>query len=583
MTDGGANERASPASPAIRAQRVNMLFILVVSVIALAVVALMIAFALQSGLSERTRETVLIARETRAQVFSVADALIDLEAGRRALAQRRPQARNIITTAQIDARMHTGELLRRTEREPTLREAAQNYAALVEETLQLDTSDPNELSRADELRYQLRAAAATFVATTNAQIDNARGIESATRDRLDRFALLLGILALVASGLGLVALRRERAHWREAQAATEDARARAQASDLAKSRFLAAASHDMRQPLHALTLYLSALDRRVENPEAREILSKMERATQSMVGMFATLLDLARIQAGVIEPDKTDVPLQEIIDRVLAENPGGRVAAPRTSVAVHTDAVLFERVLRNLVANALRHGGGAARIELAERGALISVSVADNGPGISAEDQGRIFDEFIRLEGGRGAEGLGLGLSIVKRICTMLDLDLKLDSALGEGARFTVSVPRATTTPAAPTSEPDISDVLRGVPVLVVDDDTLAREAIAGAVRDLGAVVRTAEDQASAEAILAEGFSPKLVLNDLRIDGHLRGVDIANALRAQIEPAPIVIIVTGDTGPSAMDVLKASGHRWLIKPVDWRELCAAVSSELTPA
>src|SRR6185436_8177686 len=249
--------------------------------------------------------------------------------------------------------------------------------------------------------------------------ETTRSIERSATTRLYWLAGALAVFAMIAVGVTVVALYRERASWRDAFAALADARdaaqdahARAAASDLAKTRFLAVASHDMRQPLHALTLYLSALDRRVENPEARGILAKMERATDSMIAMFSTLLDLARIQAGAVEPEIADFALQDVFDRLAAENPGGNLTVMRTHLRVHSDAVLVERALRNLVSNALKHGGGEARISARLAGPRVEVVVADNGPGIAPEDQARVFDEFVRLDG-RG-EGLGLGLSIVR-------------------------------------------------------------------------------------------------------------------------------------------------------------------------
>jgi signal transduction histidine kinase len=582
MDNGDAKNQAPGADNGPRAQRVNLLFYAVLGGIALVVLALLIAFSVQDQLTVRTRATVLHSRAVRAEVLSVTDALIDLEAGRRAQAQRRVNAQDTIAGAREKARRHLDVLVDQSERDPSLNEAALHYAALVEEALALNTGDPRTLDRADALRQELSASAAMLVTLTNAEIDEVRGAQDALRGRMEGIALALGLLALTAAALALLALRRERAHWRQAHAIAERARAQASASDLAKSRFLAAASHDMRQPLHALTLYLSALDRRVQNPEAREILAKMERATQSMVGMFSTLLDLARIQAGIINPENADVPMQEIIDRIIAENPGGRIVAAPTALGVHTDAVLLERVLRNLIANALRHGGGDARIECAEVGERVHISVSDDGPGISAEDQERIYEEFVRLDGRGGSDGLGLGLAIVKRICAMLGFTLELRSAPGKGARFIVGVPRAVGAATRPlATDADLSHMLRDVPVMVIDDDALAREAIAGAVRDMGADVRAFPDQAEAEAALDAGFAPRLLLADLRINGELRGFAIAAALRPRLAAPAGVIIVTGDTGPNALDALRASGHKWLIKPVDLRELSSVTAGMMS--
>jgi signal transduction histidine kinase len=408
--------------------------------------------------------------------------------------------------------------------------------------------------------------------------DVSRAHEEAERARINSLAGALALFSLITSALAILALRRERLQWQLATEAAEEARARAHASDLAKTRFLAVASHDMRQPLHALTLYLSALDRRVDSAEAREIITKMDRATQSMVGMFSTLLDLARIQAGVIKPEFETVPLQPVIDRIIAEHPESRVEAPRTSLAIRSDAILMERMLRNLVSNALKHGGGKARIEATANGDSVDIAVIDDGPGISAEDQERIFEEFVRLEG--RAEGLGLGLAIVKRIAGLLDTEIDLVSAPGEGSRFILHAERAAIERQAPKTIAAAPASLNGAPILVVDDDALAREAVGRALSDLGAEVRTASNEADAIRTLETGFTPRLVVMDLRIDGEFAGVAIANRLREQLTPPPEVIVVTGDTGPETLELLRASGFPWLIKPVSPDDLNEAARAQL---
>lgn len=425
----------------------------------------------------------------------------------------------------------------------------------------------------------LRAEVTSLLRDVEQLVDRARAREEAATSALYWVSGILAALTLVGAAMTFLALRAERKGWRaaldalaQANAAAEDARAKAAASDLAKTRFLAVASHDMRQPLHALTLYLSALERRVEGAEARDILAKMERATQSMVSMFATLLDLARIQAGVINPERSTFPLQEVFERIVAEHPGGKVQAAPTPLSVNSDPALVERALSNLVSNAVRHGGGHARLQaIAASDGHVDISVADDGPGIAEADQARIFDEFVRLDGRGGAEGLGLGLAIVKRIADLLGAGLRVESAPGAGARFTLRAPLAGT--AATLRQQAVSDEdLTGVCALVIDDDPLAREAMAGAIRDLGAVVRAGADETDAETLLADGFAPGLILMDLRIHSHLQGIDIARRLVSRLDTPPHVIVVTGDTGAETLSMLRASGFRWLIKPVDPAQL-----------
>jgi CheY-like chemotaxis protein len=197
--------------------------------------------------------------------------------------------------------------------------------------------------------------------------------------------------------------------------------------------------------------------------------------------------------------------------------------------------------------------------------------------GIAPEDQQRIFDEFVRLDGRAGAEGLGLGLAIVKRIADLIGGEIALDSKLGEGARFMLRIPIARSTHAPAPTPAVASRGVAGMPILVMDDDPLALEAAAGVLRDLGAEVRACRNEGDVDSALRDGFAPKLLVMDLRVDGMLQGVDIAERARAKLSPPPPVIMVTGDTAPDTLGTLRQSGHTWLIKPVSRDDLAAAVA------
>jgi CheY-like chemotaxis protein len=309
----------------------------------------------------------------------------------------------------------------------------------------------------------------------------------------------------------------------------------------------------------------------------------MERATSSMVGMFATLLDLARIQAGIVNPEIVAFPLQDVVDRIIAENPGLEVAVGQSTVTLRSDPALIERMLRNLVSNALRHGRGAARIEVSPpQDGSVTISVIDNGPGIPEADRVRIFDEFVRLDSRAGAEGLGLGLAIVKRIADLLDTTIEVEDAPGGGASFAFTAPVDEEAAFdAPHPTPDTA-VLADAKVLVIDDDPLARSAMAGVLRDLGASVREGGDESDGAALIAEGFAPRLLVMDLRIDGQLQGIDIAHRFNAALDQPARVVVVTGDTAPETLALLRASGFAWLIKPVEPRKLVEAAAEEVGP-
>jgi hypothetical protein len=235
--------------------------------------------------------------------------------------------------------------------------------------------------------------------------------------------------------------------------------------------------------------------------------------------------------------------------------------------------------LRNLISNGLKHGGGSVQVVATPVAGRLQLSVVDHGPGIAPEDQSRIFDEFVRLEGKGASEGLGLGLAIVRRIADLLDLSLSLQSAPQRGATFSVLVPLAPSVfRTAPT--PNLPAQLNGERILLLDDDSNALEAITGVVRDLGAEAKACINEDEARAAIAKGFRPHLLVMDLRIDGRLSGVDIANRLRARLVPPPPVIIVTGDTAADTLAFLNASGHQWLIKPVEPATLMQAIARQL---
>jgi signal transduction histidine kinase len=210
-------------------------------------------------------------------------------------------------------------------------------------------------------------------------------------------------------------------------------------SDAARARFLKAISHDMRQPLHALLLYLDALDRRVRDGEARAVLGKANQAAQALVSMFNDLHDLARIDAGKVAPDVGKVSVQELFDEIVTREP--RANADVTSLCVKSDPVLLDQILRNLVSNAVKHGGGAARLSAAVGHGVVELVVRDAGEGIAAEDQSRIFEEFERLEGS-SPDGLGLGLAIVQKLSDLLGHEIELRSAPGKGATFILRAPQ---------------------------------------------------------------------------------------------------------------------------------------------
>jgi signal transduction histidine kinase len=582
--------------------RADIIMAITASMLAIFAVLFVVGFVLLNRAQEQSIQQSSVNREARLAAYGLVQASIDAETGQRGYLLTgdtvflTPYERGKAQAATEFQRLHSiAAVAPELGSDVAQTETATNAAfAAIDHTLLLhDNHTLTQTQLRDELLHSMAAMDnARFQANSLRRhvehiIDGVRARNAAGRFGIYVLGGLLGGLTILAVALSFWALRLERRGWRAALAALEDAntaaelaRAKAAASDLAKTRFLAVASHDMRQPLHALTLYLSALARRVDTDETKDIVAKMDRAANSLVGMFASLLDLARIQADVVTPEIENFPLQEVIDRVAAEHPDAHVTVrPSPSLlTVHTDPVLLERVLRNLLSNAMRHGGGSAVITITPVANRARISISDRGPGIPKADQQRIFDEFTRLDSRAGAEGLGLGLAIVKRIAEMLDLKLEVRSAPGEGATFSVHAPIAAETMQSTglAEEPRLD----GSKILVLDDDALALEAVAGVLRDAGAEVCACESGAAIEAALAKGLHPDLLVMDLRIDGELRGAEIAKNIRAKLTPPPPVVMITGDTGADTLAFLRASGFAWLIKPVDRAALTATAFGQL---
>jgi signal transduction histidine kinase/CheY-like chemotaxis protein len=583
LDPGRVARLTSPASPR------SADFILTAAIILVGVLVLSLVLVLGAGarIYAETRDERLHLRDQRNALIAFTQAQTDaIVAQRSYLLGGDAGFLADFTEAKTEARTDLAAVRRLSTQDPAALQVAERMGTQLEDLFSnLDASIAARASsrmreaRTADLVDALERDTSALHSSVMRRSEVIRVNEDSARRRIDSLATALALLSLVTSALAILALRRERQQWRLATEAAEEARARATASDLAKTRFLAVASHDMRQPLHALTLYLSALERRVEGAEARDIITKMDRATQSMVGMFSTLLDLARIQAGVVKAELEPVRVQDVIDRIVAEHPGSKVYVTQSNLSVHTDPVLLERMLRNLVSNAIKHGGGKARIGATLGQGGVEIVVADDGPGIAPEDQARVFDEFVRLDG--RAEGLGLGLAIVKRIADLLEMPIELVSEPGAGVRFILRAPLAQSEVAHSLAK-ETPATLDGAAVLVVDDDPLAREAVARSLTDLGATVRSAANETEADAAV-EGFAPRLLVMDLRIDGELRGVDIARRLCEKLEQTPQVIVITGDTGPETMELLRASGFPWLIKPVSSRDLSEAAAAQLRAA
>ncbi len=316
--------------------------------------------------------------------------------------------------------------------------------------------------------------------------------------------------------------------------AAHEARAAAEAANRAKSQLLAAASHDLRQPLHALGLYTAALAARAREASWRPLIGNIQNAVDALEAQFAQLLDLSRLEAGALTPERSRVALGPLFARVASEfrpqaaAKGLVLRCASTRLAVDSDAALLERMVRNLVANAVRcTTRGGVLIGARRRGAKVSVVVVDTGIGIAPEHCERIFEEFYQVRCGGTTtatpSGMGLGLAIVRRLAKLLGHDVALASRLGTGSCFRIDAARAADAAHAfaghaPGMRSAGRASLDGTLVAVVDDDPTAIDAMAELFSLWGAqVVGGSNARTLLEALARRARYPDLVVADLRL------------------------------------------------------------------
>jgi len=381
-----------------------------------------------------------------------------------------------------------------------------------------------------------------------------------------------------------------------------DARASAESANRAKSQLLAAASHDLRQPLHALGLYVAALAARARDAEWRPLVAHVESAANALEIQFAQLIDLSRLDAGVLTPEPIDVALAPLFARIRAEFApqaaarGLSLTIVPTRLAVHSDPVLLERIVGNLVANGVRytHRGGVL-VGARRRGGRIAFDVVDTGIGIAPAHRLRIFEEFYRVKDDErsapGRRGMGLGLAIVRRFADLLEHEIALESREGAGSRFRVLLPRSVAAtprpqrlrPAASCAEPATLPWCTGRVVAVVDDDAATLDAMQTLFETWGAVVACGDAIESLIATIGEvGRYPDLIVADLRLADGQSGIDAVRRLRHELGVPIPAIIVSGDTGTLADREARAAGLMLLQKPVVGATLRATAMSLMSP-
>jgi two-component system, sensor histidine kinase len=363
----------------------------------------------------------------------------------------------------------------------------------------------------------------------------------------------------------------------------------AEEASTAKSRFLAAASHDLRQPVHALTLFVAALRPRVNDLEANRLLDHIDSSVQAMGGLFNGLLDISRLDAGVVEVNAQGFALQPLLERICrdfaAEAKGKELALTLlpTKAAVYSDPLLVERIVRNILANAIAYtDAGRVLVACRTRGRTLAVQVWDTGRGIPESEQDEIFKEFYQVANPERdrTKGVGLGLAIVKRLTALLGHPLKLKSRPGRGSVFTLELPSTDAAiSVAPIGAAEASHAAATGLVLVVDDEVTIQMAMKSLLEGWGFKAIAAGSCDEMLALLANCLDrPALLICDYRLRAHEDGIRVIERLRAEYNDDDIPgMLITGDTAPDRLREAEESGLLLLHKPVSNSRLRAAVT------
>jgi signal transduction histidine kinase/CheY-like chemotaxis protein len=374
---------------------------------------------------------------------------------------------------------------------------------------------------------------------------------------------------------------------------------RAESANNAKTKFLAAASHDLRQPTHAMALFLGAFERILRRRDGIQITSttllpivdRMKATMKGMGSLLNSLLDTSRLEAGAVPVERAAVRLQDLFDALQSEfgeavrSKGLRMRFQPTALAIESDPVLLRRILSNLITNAVKYTArGRVTVGCRRQGDDVEIQVHDTGIGIAAEHHESIFEEFIQLDNtARNREqGLGLGLSIVRRGANLLGHRVGIRSALGRGSMFSISVPRVTGVVAreAIAVVVDAERQHTGT-IIVIDDDTSAREAVEDLLRAHGYdIIAAASIPLMRTHLEGRRIGARMIVADYRLGDGVTGVEAIRAIQPMLAaPAP-AIIVTGDTSPDRIREAQASGYPLLHKPLDADQLLAAIQTTI---
>jgi signal transduction histidine kinase/CheY-like chemotaxis protein len=417
-------------------------------------------------------------------------------------------------------------------------------------------------------------------------------LSSAERVLSAQFTILVqSLCALVLAAL-FAERRRHVAVLMDREARLRDALKAAQNADRAKSGFLTAASHDLRQPLQTLNLLQAALKPRLLDGESRSLLAGIERSVDVMNGMLIRLLDIHRIEAGTLRPSIAEFAVNDVFDSVARDflkptmEKGLEWRLVRSEIWIKSDRRVLEEMIRNLLSNAVRYTDhGRILVGCRRTGDKVRIEVWDSGVGIMGEQIPRIFEEHYQVSENAQLGGFGLGLAIVQRLAKLLDHRIDVQSTPGKGSGFSIEVPLGRkpefSDRSSDQSDDDQAHALSGT-VLVIEDESTVRASLASLLRSYGlnVVAAATADEALAMATKKDG-TPDLLLTDYNLPGKMNGVECIKVLRAALDRKIPAIVMTGDTRKEVIEAIAARELGIAVKPINGGDLLRLISGMLT--
>jgi two-component system, sensor histidine kinase len=375
---------------------------------------------------------------------------------------------------------------------------------------------------------------------------------------------------------------------KQQNAVAEEALHKAEEASRSKSRFFAAANHDLRQPLHSLGLFATALRNGRADEASLKLIDQILQCTESLEQLFDNLLDISRLDAGQVEVKQEAIPVNAILDRlrstfaVPAEAQGLKLSIRRSKALLSTDSTLLFRVLSNLVANAIRYTEeGGVLVACRVRKRSVSIEVWDTGVGIPADQHDRVFEEFYQLNNPSRdrSRGLGIGLATVRRIVQLLNHPMRLRSIPGKGTTFSIEVPLADARAThAATIEQKVPNLIGGRLIAVIDDEESVRLGMQSLLESWGCKCVTAMDGAEALQNLGQR-RPDFIIADLRLRTEENGIDVIRQLRKELGQDIPAVLISGDTAPEQLRNVSAAGLTMMHKPLKAIRLRAMLNHE----